>query len=1003
MAANRTIGEIFSLSSKRVKTITNSWKKHPFQPTQETSDKKGLRTPQYGAFSAVSAHWSISKSAATISMPTGTGKTDTMIAIMLGHCCEKTLIVVPSDALRTQISEKFSTLGILRELGLIHHSVENPSVGVLQSKPKTQIDFRNFIKKCNVIVATQQVLNWIDPQVISELSTVVTHVFFDEAHHIPAKKWTELKELFHKSKILQFTATPFRNDKKRIEGELIYNFPLNIAQDEGYFKPVNKVEVFELNKDKHDLRIAYKALEILERDKNNGHPHVMMVRVSSISRSHEIYNLYTKIITELSLDFQVVKVHSKIPQQKDVYTSILNLEYDIVVCVDMFGEGFDLPQFKICAYHDLKQSLPTTLQFIGRFTRESNSLNLGEASIVVNAADVRFTEEIKDLYMLDADWNSLLHSLSSEQINEEVVSQELSNIFTDPDGVIDARSIKPSFSVVAYKIDSNPVTCSLEKVSSGIRNWDKFPYRRKFIDKNTRNTIVAITGEYVGNKSLRQCEFDSIEYTLYIVYFDSKNNILYINSSGNNGVYSTIADAVLEGNYHLINGHSAFRACSGIKMMSIVNMGYKDRLDRRRSFTMVAGQDVTDAIRKSENNNGQKCNFFCTGYREGNKLSIGCSTKGRIWSYQSGDIKEFTEWASRLSGYLLNESAAIEQIFKDATDIKVLESYSEIANDVLYVDWDDDIDDLFKTKTTLVLPSGTLIQQLECNLEFLQVNEEELSFKILWDNQETDCIVKAEITQNGSVNYVCSHNIVFQRKNRNFTTNEYFRECPPYIICKDFDSVIGANRYRYTFENTVFDSNNILVEGWDGVDIRSESIGFGKNRNEESIQYYMIEKLRQGNYFEKQFDLIINDDGAGEAADIVAFTINQQSITMSLFHLKYSHGDNPGHRVSDLYEVCGQAAKSFSWANPKTKMNVINHLRKRCGDKPERFEKGDEGTLVKIHQMAMLGCVLNTNIYIAQPGLSKSRVSDQQRAILESTEQFLQSTFGLELTVIGSE
>ncbi|SUB93759.1 Uncharacterised protein [Porphyromonas macacae] len=55
----------------------------------------------------------------------------------------------------------------------------------------------------------------------------------------------------------------------------------------------------------------------------------------------------------------------------------------------MLGEGFDLPNLKIAAIHDERQSLPITLQFIGRFTRTSYS-ELGNASFITNIAYLPF-------------------------------------------------------------------------------------------------------------------------------------------------------------------------------------------------------------------------------------------------------------------------------------------------------------------------------------------------------------------------------------------------------------------------------------------------------------------------------------------------------------------------------------------------------------------------------------------------------------------------------------
>lgn len=56
------------------------------------------------------AHWAVSDRAATVVMPTGTSKTETMLSVLVAAVCRKVLVVVPSDALRAQLAEKFFTL-----------------------------------------------------------------------------------------------------------------------------------------------------------------------------------------------------------------------------------------------------------------------------------------------------------------------------------------------------------------------------------------------------------------------------------------------------------------------------------------------------------------------------------------------------------------------------------------------------------------------------------------------------------------------------------------------------------------------------------------------------------------------------------------------------------------------------------------------------------------------------------------------------------------------------
>ena len=98
--------------SRAIQDVLDSWD-GAFAYVQEDPNQgtRGLRGPQIGAVHAVHAHWAVTDSTATIVMPTGTGKTETMLSILVSARCERVLVVVPTDALRTQIADKFLTLG----------------------------------------------------------------------------------------------------------------------------------------------------------------------------------------------------------------------------------------------------------------------------------------------------------------------------------------------------------------------------------------------------------------------------------------------------------------------------------------------------------------------------------------------------------------------------------------------------------------------------------------------------------------------------------------------------------------------------------------------------------------------------------------------------------------------------------------------------------------------------------------------------------------------------
>ena len=155
--------------------------------TEESEARPGLRSPQRGAVHSVLGYWTTGSSVpATVVMPTGTGKTETMLPLLVAARPSTLLVLVPSDALREQVAGKFETLGVLQELGVVNDRALRPVVGRLfhgLTGPQTAIA---FAEACNVVVATPQSLGWCSPEARAELSARCSHLFIDEAHHVAA-------------------------------------------------------------------------------------------------------------------------------------------------------------------------------------------------------------------------------------------------------------------------------------------------------------------------------------------------------------------------------------------------------------------------------------------------------------------------------------------------------------------------------------------------------------------------------------------------------------------------------------------------------------------------------------------------------------------------------------------------------------------------------------------------------------------------------------------------
>lgn len=398
--------------SGRIREVVESWR-NAFSYKEEDLERlvQGLRSPQAGAVHAAHAHWVTTHKAATIVMPTGTGKTETMLSLLVSKQCGKLLVVVPSDALRTQIADKFLTLGVLKSFGVISQDALHPIVGILKHKPKDVDEVDAFFQRCNVIVTTAHIAGQCSDQAQARMAQHCPFLFIDEAHHIAAATWHGFKQKFEAGKILQFTATPFRNDGKLVGGKIIFNYPLRKALEEEYFKKINFKPIIAYDRRESDEAIAEKAVEQLREDRQQ-YDHIVMARVESIERANEVHAIYQRYP-----EFNPVQIHTGIKSKKErdrIRQMIITKEARIVVCVDMLGEGFDLPELKIAAFHDIKKSLAITLQLAGRFTRARR--DLGDPTFIANIGDVEVRDELRKLYIQDADWNALLTRSSEEVI-----------------------------------------------------------------------------------------------------------------------------------------------------------------------------------------------------------------------------------------------------------------------------------------------------------------------------------------------------------------------------------------------------------------------------------------------------------------------------------------------------------------------------------------------------------------------------------------------------------
>ena len=172
-----------------------------------------------------------------------------------------------------------------------------------------------------------------------------------------------------------------------------------------------------------------------------------------------------------------------------------------------------------------------------------------------------------------------------------------------------------------------------------------------------------------------------ISYHLYILYWDSTAQLLYIHSSNNDSLHEELAEAVCgKKNIERIKGENIYRVMAEVKRLVPTNVGVVDVRNRARQFSMHVGADVSEGFPVAEAQTKTKTNIFAYGYEGGNRVSFGGSLKGRVWSYQvAGSIKEWMSWCDDIGRKLTDTTISVEEVLANFIRPQVVEAQPSLV------------------------------------------------------------------------------------------------------------------------------------------------------------------------------------------------------------------------------------------------------------------------------------------------------------------------------------
>jgi DNA repair protein RadD len=216
-------------------------------------------------------------------------------------------------------------------------------------------------------------------------------VMVDECHHLPAPSWDKLFLQYEDSHFFGFTATPLRLDGKSLEPyfeTMIMGPSVKELIDDGFLANCN-IEVIDLdlNFDKCrvgkisreynlvDLRQAFaqfpdtptKVVEYYHKRFNGDSP-------KTIAFCHDIESSKALVNEFILQGFNAAHIDGMTNKtiREDTIKEFRNGTIDIISNVELFGEGFDVPDVDVTILLRPTRSLTLSLQQIGRGMRKSS-------------------------------------------------------------------------------------------------------------------------------------------------------------------------------------------------------------------------------------------------------------------------------------------------------------------------------------------------------------------------------------------------------------------------------------------------------------------------------------------------------------------------------------------------------------------------------------------------------------------------------------------------------
>lgn len=948
-------------------------------PIGNGEDVPGFRPAQLAALQTVCGHlFQHPTVPAIVTMPTGSGKTLILTTLPILLRAQRVLVLTPSRLVREQIHDEFFTLHDLKCMSAVPSVTAPLKVHATRKTVRAETDWDN-IGSFDVTVATVPAISGQDMPLPTK--GLFDLVLVDEAHHAPAATWKRILEHLSDSKQVLFTATPFRRDEKMVPGRMVFTYGLEQANADHIFGDIRYEPVVVREGQNVDIEIARAAERRFRADAAHGLHHLLMVRVDSKRRGKDLFRLYQR---ETKLRLAYATGDTSLRQVRVIVDKLRKQELDGIVCVNMFGEGFNLPNLKIAAIHSPHKSLAVTLQFIGRFAR-TTAKNIGSATFL--AEPTTSSRDLDQLYSEGAAWQKIIANLAASRIADESRARAALDTFVAqqaPDLTdFSLAQLRPYFHVKVYRAAS----VSFDADAAFPKPAEvKFAYVRDDL-----HSAVYITQEEVRARWTSDPRFSRIGWDLYILYYHADSQLLFICASDRSvETYERLSRVFAGGDARVVSAAQVNRALKGIEGARFFHVGMRkrSRLGLVESYRTLAGPRADHAIQHSDRRMYDRGHCFGKGKNGEEEVTLGVSSSGKIWSHRSRQIPYLIDWCTQIAANLSDARSGPTGSPLDGLNVGT--ELQTLPAGVIGGLWSPEI---FDAPRTVVDPtSGEILGTL---LDF------DIAITASAVGSVAFTVTKEGYRWAGTFSFEQDHWVEFddgapvsvEVKGKYIPLEVYLSEDPPVFFTERFEAIEGLNLYAPPEDAPKIDPAQLVAIDWSTskVDIQKEKPHGAK---QDSIFEWLTRHLVAS---APQF--VFCDDASGEVADFIALQWEDGDPVIELYHCKKSGEAFAGLRVADLYEVAFQAAKCAAWAQQTRLMEriIVRHQKR-----PDRLLKGSLDDLRAAFSVENRQR-LHFRPIIVQPGLSVSGATDGPVGeVLAATSLYVVES-GLErLKVFGS-